>query len=49
MQRISDSELDAFEDKLINISNEFNIPLIGTNNIKFGEEDDFQAHDALFV
>ena len=24
-----------------------NIPLIGTNNIKFGEEDDFQAHDAL--
>ena len=47
LQRISDSELDAFEDQLINISNEFNIPLIGTNNIKFGEEDDFQAHDAL--
>ena len=36
LQRISDSELDAFEDQLINISNEFNIPLIGTNNIKFG-------------
>ena len=47
LQRISDSELDAFEDQLINISNKFNIPLIGTNNIKFGEEDDFQAHDAL--
>ena len=47
LQRISDSELDAFEDQLINISNEFNIPLIGTNNIKFGEEEDFQAHDAL--
>ncbi len=47
LQRINDTELDLFEDELIKLSNEFNIPLIGTNNIKFGEVSDFQAHDAL--
>ena len=47
LQRINDAELDSFENELIKLSNEFNIALIGTNNIKFGEEGDFQAHDAL--
>ncbi len=47
LQRINDSEIDSFENFLIEKSNEFNVPLIGTNNIKFGEQDEFSAHDAL--
>ncbi len=47
LQRINDSEIDTFENFLIKKSNEFNVPLIGTNNIKFGEQDEFAAHDAL--
>ena len=47
LQRINDNEIDSFEDYLIKKSNQFKIPLIGTNNIKFGEEDEFSAHDAL--
>tara|TARA_Y100001970_G_scaffold233177_1_gene290513 strand:+ start:5459 stop:8857 length:3399 start_codon:yes stop_codon:yes gene_type:complete len=47
LQRINDDILDSFEEFLINKSIKFNIPLIGTNNIKFGEEEEFSAHDAL--
>ena len=47
LQRIKDNEIDSFEEELINKSNQFEIPLIGTNNIKFGEEAEFSAHDAL--
>ena len=47
LQRINDSEIDSFENFLIEKSNEFNVPLVGTNNIKFGEQDEFSAHDAL--
>ena len=47
LQRINDSNIDSFEDYLIEKSYKFNIPLIGTNNIKFGEVDEFSAHDAL--
>ncbi len=47
LQRINDVEIDSYEDEFIKVSNKYNIPLIGTNNIKFGEEDDFPAHDAL--
>ena len=47
LQRINDSEIDSFENILIKKSNEFNVPLVGTNNIKFGEQDEFSAHDAL--
>jgi DNA polymerase III subunit alpha len=47
LQRINDSEIDSFENVLIKKSNEFNVPLVGTNNIKFGEQDEFSAHDAL--
>ena len=46
LQRINDSEIDSFESFLIEKSNEFNVPLVGTNNIKFGEQDEFSAHDA---
>jgi len=47
LQRINDSKIDSFENFLIKKSNEFNIPLIATNNIKFGEQEEFAAHDAL--
>ena len=47
LQRINDSEIDSYENFLIKKSNEFNVTLIGTNNIKFGEQDEFSAHDAL--
>ena len=47
LQRINDLEIDTFEDYFIKKSNKFNIPLIGTNNIKFGEDDEFSAHDVL--
>ena len=47
LQRINDSEIDSFEDYLKEKSYKFNIPLIGTNNIKFGDVDEFSAHDAL--
>ncbi|MBT4645233.1 MAG: DNA polymerase III subunit alpha [Pelagibacteraceae bacterium] len=47
LQRINDSEIDNFEDFLINKSNQYLIPIIGTNNIKFGDEGEFSAHDAL--
>jgi DNA polymerase III subunit alpha len=47
LQRINDSQIDSFENVLIKKSNEFNVPLIGTNNIKFGEQEEFAAHDAL--
>jgi len=47
LQRLGNSEIDKFENNLIQISNQFNIPLIGSNNVKFGERDEFSAHDAL--
>ena len=47
LQRINDVELDNFESFIINKSNQFKIPIIGTNNIKFGDEGEFSAHDAL--
>ncbi|MFL2544031.1 MAG: DNA polymerase III subunit alpha, partial [Alphaproteobacteria bacterium] len=47
LQRINDTDIDSFEEYLIEFSQKFNIPLIGTNNIKFGEVDEFSAHDAL--
>ena len=47
LQRINDSDIDSFEDYLKEKSYKFNIPLIGTNNIKYGDVDEFSAHDAL--
>jgi len=47
IQRIKDIKIDEFESEFIEYANEFNIPLIGSNNIKFEKEDDFNAHDAL--
>ena len=47
LQRINDVEIDNFEDFLISKSNQYKIPIIASNNIKFGDEDEFTAHDAL--
>ena len=47
IQRIDDEILDNFEAKFINLANDNNIPLIGSNNVKFENVDDFNAHDAL--
>jgi len=47
IQRIKDVKIDEFESDFIEYANDFNIALIGSNNIKFEKEDDFSAHDAL--
>ncbi len=47
IQRINDQNIDIFEKEFINLSKEFEIPLIGSNNIKYANKDDYSAHDAL--
>jgi len=47
IQRINDQNIDIFEKEFINLSKEFDIPLIGSNNIKYANIDDYSAHDAL--
>ena len=47
IQRISDHNINSFENEFIGLSKIFDIPLIGSNNIKYASKDDFAAHDAL--
>ena len=47
MQRVNNNKIDEFEDEFIIYANEFNIPLIASNNIKFENKEDFTSHDAL--
>jgi len=47
IQRIKDDILDNFETKFINLAQEHNIPVIGSNNVKFESENDYSSHDAL--
>ena len=47
LQRINDSQLDDYESRFIKISNEYSIPLIASNNIKYESAEDHIAHDAL--
>ncbi len=47
IQRINDIEIDKFENEFINLSKNFDIPLIGSNNVKYANKEDFSAHDAL--
>ncbi len=47
IQRINDQNIDIFEKEFINLSKEFDVPLIGSNNIKYSDKDDYSAHDAL--
>ena len=47
LQRIDDQIIDSFENYFINLAKENDIALIGSNNIKYENKDDFAAHDAL--
>ena len=47
IQRINDHSINNFEKQFIKLSKEYDIPLIGSNNIKYANKDDFAAHDAL--
>ena len=47
IQRIMDQNIDIFEKEFINLSRRFDIPLIGSNNVKYSSKHDFSAHDAL--
>ncbi len=47
IQRIKDQVIDNFESDFISLAKKYDIALIGTNNIKFSNKEDFSAHDAL--
>ncbi len=47
IQRVNNNEIDEFENEFIVYANEFNVPLIASNNIKFENKEDFLSHDAL--
>ena len=47
IQRIKDDQLDKFEEYFINLSIDYNIPLIATNNVQFPTPDYYEAHDSL--
>ena len=47
IQRINDYKIDEFENEFLEYANQHNIPLIGSNNVKFEKENDYDAHDAL--
>ena len=47
LQRIKNDQVDKFENELIQIAYNNNIPLIASNNVKFINANDFNSHDAL--
>ena len=47
LQRIDVEELDYYEQDLINLSLDLNIPLIASNNVQYPKENYFDAHDSL--
>ena len=47
LQRIDVDELDYYEQHLINISLDLDIPLIASNNVQYPKENYFDAHDSL--
>ena len=47
IQRIKDQKIDNYEKKFIEYSIDFNINLIGSNNTKYENAIDYNAHDAL--
>ena len=47
LQRVNDNKIDEFENEFVIYANDFNIPLIASNNIKFENKSDFPSHDAL--
>jgi len=47
IQRVQDLKIDGFEKEFLEYSQNFTIPIIGSNNIKYENENDYNAHDAL--
>ena len=47
IQRVQDPKIDEFEKEFLEYSQNFTIPIIGSNNIKYENENDYNAHDAL--
>ena len=47
IQRVQDQKIDGFEKEFLEYSQNFTIPIIGSNNIKYENENDYNAHDVL--
>ena len=47
LQRINNLVLDEFENELIKLAFDFQIPVIASNNVKYVSQNDYHAHDAL--
>ena len=47
LQRIDDENVENYENIFIEIANKYQIPLITSNNVKFENASDHNAHDAL--
>ena len=47
IQRVQDPKIDGFEKEFLEYSQNFTIPIIGSNNIKYENKNDYNAHDAL--
>ena len=47
IQRVQDPKIDGFEKDFLEYSQNFTIPIIGSNNIKYENANDYNAHDAL--
>ena len=47
LQRIDNPDIDNFEENFINLSLDYNIPLIATNNVQYPTKDYFESHDSL--
>jgi len=47
IQRIQDQKIDEFEKEFLEYSQNFKIPIIGSNNVKYENANDYNAHDAL--
>ena len=47
IQRVQDPKIDGFEKEFLEYSQNFTIPIIGSNNIKYENENDYNAHDTL--
>ncbi len=47
IQRVQDPKIDGFEKEFLEYSQNFTIPIIGSNNIKYENANDYNAHDTL--
>jgi len=47
IQRIKNKKIDDFENEFLNLALKYKISVISSNNVKFENSDDYNAHDAL--